>query len=44
MAEVEAWQKSRNRDAVRVNWRFTTEGCPHQAEVAISFNTNMLNH
>ena len=23
--EVEAWQKSRNRDAVRVNWRFTTE-------------------
>ena len=23
--EVETWQKSRNRDAVRVNWRFTTE-------------------
>ena len=23
--EVEAWQKRRNRDAVRVNWRFTTE-------------------
>ena len=22
--EVETWQKSRNRDAVRVNWRFTT--------------------
>ena len=23
--EVEMWQKSRNRDAERVNWRFTTE-------------------
>ena len=23
--EVEAWQKRRNRDAVRVDWRFTTE-------------------
>ena len=23
--EVEAWQGQRNRDAVRVNWRFTTE-------------------
>ena len=23
--EVEAWQGCRNRDAVRVNWRFTTE-------------------
>ena len=23
--EVEAWQEGRNRDAVRVNWRFTTE-------------------
>ena len=23
--EVEAWQECRNRDAVRVNWRFTTE-------------------
>ena len=23
--EVETWHKSRNRDAVRVNWRFTTE-------------------
>ena len=23
--EVETWQKSRNRNAVRVNWRFTTE-------------------
>ena len=23
--EVGTWQKSRNRDAMRVNWRFTTE-------------------
>ncbi len=23
--EVKAWQKDRNREAVRVNWRFTTE-------------------
>ena len=23
--EVEAWQECRNQDAVRVNWRFTTE-------------------
>ena len=23
--EVAAWQAQRNRDAVRVNWRFTTE-------------------
>ena len=23
--EVEAWQKRRNRDGVRVNWRFSTE-------------------
>ena len=23
--EVNAWQNQRNRDAVRVNWRFTTE-------------------
>ena len=23
--EVQAWQASRNRDVVRVNWRFTTE-------------------
>ena len=22
--EVDVWQKQRNRDAVRVNWRFTT--------------------
>ena len=24
-SEVEAWQERRNREAVRVNWRFTTE-------------------
>ena len=24
-SEVETWQRSRNRDAVRVNWRFTTQ-------------------
>ena len=24
-SEVRAWQNSRNRDAVRVNWRFATE-------------------
>ena len=23
--EVKAWQERRNREAVRVNWRFTTE-------------------
>ena len=39
--EVEAWQKSRNRDAVRVN-SLHHRGCPHQAEVAISFNSTRL--
>ncbi|MCF6249816.1 MAG: IS630 family transposase, partial [Methylococcaceae bacterium] len=24
-AEINAWQKQRNQDAVCVNWRFTTE-------------------
>ena len=23
--ETQAWQRQRNRDAIRVNWRFTTE-------------------
>ena len=42
--EVEAWQECRNRDAVRVNWRFTTEDGAHQAEVTLPINTTMLDY
>ena len=40
----EAWREDRNREAVSVNWRFSTENCAHQTEVALPFNTIMLNH
>ena len=37
--EVGAWQTQRNRDMVRVEWRFTHRGRPHQAEVSIPSNS-----
>ena len=42
--EVEAWRKRRNRDAVRVDWRFTTRGRSHQTEVSLPFNTMILDY
>ena len=38
--ETGAWQAKRNRESVSVDWRFKTEGCSHQAEVAVSVNPN----
>ena len=31
--EVNAWQNQRNRDVIRVDWRF--RGCAHQAKVTL---------
>ena len=37
-------QNQRNRDVIRVDWRFTTENAPHQAKVTLPINTKKLNH
>ena len=37
--ETGAWQKQRNREAIRVDWRFTTGGRPNQAQVPLPINT-----
>ena len=38
--EAAAWQAQRNRDGIRVNWRFTT--CPNQTKVPIpQYNTDV---
>ena len=42
--EVNAWQNQRNRDVIRVDWRFTTEDAAHQAKVTLPINTKTLNH
>ena len=42
--EVGAWQERRNRESVRVDWRFHHGGCQGQAEVSLSINTNVMRY
>ena len=39
--EVNAWQNQRNRDVIRVDWRFTTEDA---RIVTLPINTKKVNH
>ena len=39
--ETGAWQEQRNLDAIRVHWRFTTGGRPHQTKVPLPINTEV---
>ena len=34
----------RNRDVIRVDWRFTTEDARIKAKVTLPINTTKLNH
>ena len=42
--ETQAWQAQRNREAIRVDWRFTTVGRPHQTEVPVSINPTLMHY
>ena len=39
--EVAAWQVARNRAGRGVNWRFTTEDAPHQAQAPLPHNSGL---
>ena len=42
--EAGAWQNQRNRDGIRVDWRFTTRGRPHQIEAPLPINTTLMDY
>ena len=39
--EVEAWQRQRNQETVRANWRFTTDNARIKLKCPLPVNTNM---
>ena len=42
--EVAAWERERNRDGIRVDWRFTTRGCAYQTEASIPINPTLTDY
>ena len=42
--EAGAWQTQRNRDGIRVDWRFTTAGCTHQTEISLPITPTLTDY